>query len=59
MWQLGQMAETMSTSRDSSTDHPVLPEFAGRGLDAPFSLRMVRQPAPVLAMRAGSLHDDR
>jgi hypothetical protein len=32
MWQLGQMAETMSTSVDSSVAQPVLPAALGSGL---------------------------
>ena len=59
MWHFGQMAETMSTSSDSSVAHPVEPEFVGRGLAAPFSLVTVRHPAPVEVLHAASPHDDR
>ena len=59
MWQFGQMAETMSTSSDSSVAQPVDPEFAGSGLAAPFWLVTVRQPAPVPVLQAGSPHEER
>ena len=59
MWQLGQTAETMSTSSDSSVAQPEVPESGGSGLAAPFWLVTVRHPAPVPALQAGSPHEER
>ena len=59
MWHFGQIADTMSTSRDSSVAQPVVPAGAGSGLVAPFWLTFVRQPAPVEVSQAGSPHADR
>src|SRR5215475_173917 len=42
MWQLGQIAETMSRSSDSSPAHPEL--FGGNGVGAPFWFSICRQP---------------
>ncbi len=59
MWHFGQIAETMSTSSDSSVAQPVVPEFAGSGLAVPFSLVTVRQPASVVVLHAGRPQDER
>ncbi len=55
MWQFGQIADTMSTSSDSSTSQPVLPAADGSGLAAPFWFTTEKQPLP----QAGSPHAER
>src|SRR5258705_9404061 len=50
MWQLGQIAETMSTSSEISPAQPV--SGAGSGLAAPFWLTFLKQPLAVV--QAGS-----
>src|ERR1700751_2333045 len=52
MWQLGQMAETMSMAADSFSVNvrsfgPPLGSVAGSGLAWPFSLTLVKQPLDV------------
>jgi hypothetical protein len=47
-WQCGQIAETMSRSRDSSVAQPVLPAACGSGLAAPSWFTLVKQRAAVV-----------
>jgi len=53
MWQFGQMADTMSTSSDSSVAQPVLPDAAGSGPASPSWLTLLKHPAAP-APQAGS-----
>ena len=46
MWQFGQMAETMSTSREISPAHPVL--ALGNGDAAPLWLTFLKHPFAVV-----------
>src|SRR5262249_54851380 len=55
MWQLGQMAETMSTSSEISPAQPV--SVAGSGLAAPFWFTLLKQPLAVV--QAGRPNCDR
>ena len=56
MWQLGQMAETMSMSRDSSTSQPPVGSGFGSAVALPFSFTSVTQPSPVAVSQAGRPH---
>jgi hypothetical protein len=55
MWQVGQMAETMSTSSEISPAQPVL--VGGSGLVAPFWFTFEKQPLAVV--HGGSPNWDR
>jgi hypothetical protein len=55
MWQSGQIAETMSRSREISPAQPVF--VAGRGLACPLWLTLRKQPLAVV--QAGRLKVDR
>src|SRR5215469_10347327 len=55
--QFGQIAETMSRSRDSSTSHCPVGSAMGSGLAFPLWLTFTRQPAPPVAdLQAGRPH---
>src|SRR3954454_6127045 len=56
MWQFGQIAVTMSMSRDSSPSQPPLRSAFGSGVAAPFWLTLVTQPAPVAVSHAAKPH---